>query len=195
MTGSFKRNLSGACTHLRHINELGPSSIRNQSHFMEKKVALIGIGNILLRDEGVGVHAIKAVQERCETPPQLLIVDGGTTGLDLLPYLEESDRVLFVDAVNFGQEPGFIGVLEGREVPALFGSKVSLHHLGLADVLAAAQLLEVAPREICLIGMQPQAMEPGLELTEVAQEKLELLVARILAKLQDWGLPCTRRAP
>jgi len=160
---------------------------------MEKKLTLIGVGNILLQDEGVGVHAVRAIQEGYEVPAQLEIVDGGTSGLDLLPYIDGRHRVLFVDAVNFGQEPGFIGVLENQEVPALFGAKASLHHLGLADVLAVAQLLDVAPREICLIGIQPQTMAPGLELSEVMQGKMAELLARIVAKLRDWGVPCTPR--
>ena len=143
-----------------------------------------------MRDEGVGVHAVRAIQEGYEVPAGLEIVDGGTFGLDLLPYIEGRDRVLFVDAVNFGKEPGFIRVLENQEIPALFGTKGSLHHLGLMDVLAAAQLLDVAPQEICLIGIQPQTIEVGLELTEVIQAKMELLLAQIIAKLQDWQIPC-----
>ena len=111
--------------------------------------------------------------------------------MDLLPYIEGRDRVLFVDAVNFGREPGFIGVLENQEVPALFGAKASLHHLGLMDVLAAARLLDASPQEICLIGMQPQTMELGLDLSETVQGNMEALVARIIAKLQDWGVSCS----
>jgi hydrogenase maturation protease len=157
---------------------------------MTQKITLIGVGNILMRDEGLGVHAVKAVQARCPAPRNLEIVDGGTSGLDLLPYIEGRDRVLFVDAVNFGREPGFIGALENQEVPALFGAKASLHHLGLMDVLAAAQLLDVLPPEICLIGMQPQTMEPGLDLSETVQGNLEALVQKIIARLQDWGVSC-----
>ena len=99
---------------------------------MAPKVTLIGLGNILLQDEGVGVQAVKYIQERYEVPPELEIVDGGTSGLDLLPFIEGRDRVLFVDAVNFGKEPGYIGVLKNAEIPAFFGAKSSLHHLGLA---------------------------------------------------------------
>jgi len=160
------------------------------------KIALIGLGNILMRDEGVGVHAIKAVQEHYQVPPELDVVDGGTAGLDLLPFLEGRDRVLFVDAVDFGEAPGFIGVLKNEAIPQAFGkSKSSLHHVGLAEVLAAARLLDALPPEVCLIGIQPQSLEVGLELTEVLQEKLETLVARITATLGDWGLPLIRRAP
>ena len=162
---------------------------------MPQKVTLIGLGNLLMRDEGVGVQAVRAVEARYEMPPDVEIVDGGTSGLDLLPYIEGRDRVLFVDAVNFGQEPGYIGVLENQEIPALFARKDSLHHLGLMDVLAAAQLLDVTPRHLCLIGIQPLNLEIGLELSELLQTRMELLVAQIITKLGDWGLACSLRSP
>ncbi len=157
---------------------------------MAVRVTLIGIGNILMADEGVGVHAVRALEARCRAVPGLEIVDGGTSGLDLLPYIENRDRVLFVDAVTFRREPGYIGVLENQEIPALFGAKDSLHHLGLMDVLAAAQLLEVAPKAICLIGIQPHTIATGLDLSPLLQDRLELLLAAIIAKLREWGFPC-----
>ncbi len=161
---------------------------------MEPKITLIGLGNLLMRDEGVGVQVVRALEERYEVPPELEVVDGGTAGLDLLPYIEDHDRVLFVDAVNFRREPGYIGVLENQEVPALFGAKDSMHHMGLMDVLAAARLLDRSPREVCLIGIQPQILETGIELSALLQEKQEELLARIIAKLQDWGLTLTQKA-
>ncbi len=148
-----------------------------------------------MQDEGVGVQAVWALEKGWELPPELEVVDGGTAGLDLLPYIERRDRVLFVDAVNFKKEPGYIGVLEDQEIPALFATKDSLHHLGLLDVLAAAQLLEVAPREVCLIGVQPQSLETGLELSPLLQGRLELLLERIIAKLREWGLILAPRHP
>lgn len=162
---------------------------------MELKVTLIGLGNLLMQDEGVGVHAVRYLEAHYEIPPGLEVVDGGTFGLDLLPYIENRDRVLFVDAVNFRKEPGYIGVLQNQEIPALFGVKDSLHHLGLMDVLAAAQLLEVIPPEICLIGIQPQTIATGLELTDLIQGRLAALVARILEQLQAWDLPLKPRTP
>lgn len=162
---------------------------------MEIKVTLISLGNLLLRDEGIGIHAIRAIEAGYLAEPGLEIVDGGTAGLDLLPYIEGRDRVLFVDAVNFRKEPGYIGVLENQEIPALFTHKDSLHHLGLIDLLAAAQLLDVAPKEVCLIGIQPHTLGTGLELSDLLQAKLPELLARIVARLQDWGLSLTRRSP
>ena len=160
---------------------------------MAPQVTLIGLGNILLQDEGIGVQAVRYIQERYEVPPELEIVDGGTSGLDLLPFIEDRDRVLFVDAVNFRKEPGYIGVLQNAEIPVFFGAKSSLHHLGLADVLAAAQLRDTLPPEICLIGIQPQSLELGLELSPTLQARLDAFLEQILAKLQDWGLSCPPR--
>ena len=155
---------------------------------MQSKVALIGIGNILMRDEGVGVHAVKYIQTHFEIPPELEIVDGGTTGLDLLPFIENRDFVLFVDTVNFDKAPGHIDVLRNEQIPALFGVKDSLHHMGLMDVLAAAQLLDRLPKKMCLIGIQPQTIETGLELTDTIQERLEDLVNQIVAQITAWGV-------
>jgi hydrogenase maturation protease len=159
------------------------------------KITLLGLGSILMRDDGVGVHAVKAVQERYDAPPELDIVDGGTAGLDLLPFIEGRDRVLFVDAVDFGKEPGFIGELVNDDIPAFFTKdKSSLHHIGLTDVLAMARLLNILPEEVCLIGIQPQDIELGLELTEVLQGKLDRLVGLILDKLRDWGVRLVPRS-
>lgn len=160
---------------------------------MTPKITLIGLGNLLLRDEGIGIHVIRALEADYQADPDLEIVDGGTAGLDLLPYIEDRDRVLFVDVVNFRQEPGYIGVLENQEIPVLFTHKDSLHHLGLLDVLAAAQLLDRSPREVCLIGIQPHSVETGIELSSLLQARLPELLARIVARLQDWGLALTRR--
>jgi hydrogenase maturation protease len=153
---------------------------------------LLGLGSILMQDDGVGVHAVKYIQEHYDTPG-LEIVDGGTSGLDLIPYIENRDRVLVVDATDFGKEPGYIDVLRDDEIPALFGEKASLHHIGLMDVLATVQLLNIAPKEICLIGMQPQTIALGLELSGVIQEKLDILVGKIINQLENWGVTCSRR--
>jgi hydrogenase maturation protease len=155
---------------------------------MAKKVTLLGLGGILMRDEGAGVHAVRFIKEHYEIPPGLEIVDGGTSGLDLLAFIENRDRVLVVDAVNFGKHPGYIGVLNNQEIPVHFGCKDSLHHLGLMDVLAAAQLLDAAPKETCLIGIQPSSIEMGLELSGIIQAKLGELVDQVITRLRDWGL-------
>lgn len=155
---------------------------------MYPKVTLIGLGNMLMRDEGVGIHVVNYLQKNFTIPPDLHIVDGGTAGLDLLPFIENREYVIFVDAVNFNQEPGYIGILANEQIPALFSVKDSLHHMGLMDVLAAAQLLEKLPNEMWLIGIQPQSIETGLELTPTISAKLPLLIEQIIAQIAFRGV-------
>jgi hydrogenase maturation protease len=123
------------------------------------------------------------------------VVDGGASGLDLLPYMEKRDKVLVIDAVNFGREPGFIGMVENDDIPAFLQSKVSLHHLGLADVLSAAKLMDASPRELCLIGVQPYTVDLGLDMSREMWDKVEILLDRVVKRLQEWGVPCALPSP
>lgn len=155
-------------------------------------VALIGIGNVLLQDERVGVHVVETIRERFSFSPEIEILDGGTLGLDLLPIIERFDKVLFVDAVNFGKKPGYIGVLENEEIPAVLYVKLSVHHVGLADLLSVAKLTGVMPETVCLVGIQPQdsAFAFGLELSREISDKIEPMIDRVIAKLQEWNVQC-----
>ncbi len=155
-------------------------------------ITLLGIGNILMQDEGIGVHVVRHIQEYYDVPG-VEVVDGGTSGLSLLPYIENRERLLVVDAVDFRREPGYIGTLRNEEIPALFGAKASLHHLGLMDVLAAAKLLDQAPPEVCLIGIQPQTLAMGLELSDLLQGRMPDLIAAVLGQLQAWGICVQKR--
>jgi hydrogenase maturation protease len=155
---------------------------------MNPKVTLIGLGNMLMRDEGVGIHAVHYIEKNFTIPPDLQVIDGGTSGLDLLPFIENRECVIFVDAVNFNREPGYIGVLTNEQIPALFGVKDSLHHMGLMDVLAAAQLLDRLPKEICLIGIQPESIETGLELSESITAKFPSFIPGIISQIRFRGV-------
>jgi len=152
--------------------------------------ALIGLGNILLKDEGIGVHAVRAVKEKFTFFPEVEIIDGGTLGLDLLPFFEGKDNILILDAVNFGKEPGHIGVVEGDDIPAVLSAKLSVHHIGLADVIFAAKLLGIRPPRLRLIGIQPQSLETGLDMTDCISGKMEELISLILKTLKEWNIEC-----
>jgi hydrogenase maturation protease len=158
-------------------------------------ITIMGLGNILMQDEGVGVHAVKAFQERYSVPEYVELVDGGTAGLDLLEYFEGRDKVLIVDAVDFGRGPGHIDTLENEAIPARFGAKASMHHLGLMEVISVTRLLDAAPKELCLIGIQPKTIELGLDLTPEIWDKVETLIERMAAKLREWNVPCVLQSP
>ncbi len=162
---------------------------------MRNKVTVLGLGNILLRDEGVGVHAANAVRERYTCSPAVEIVDGGTMGLDLLPFFQESDKVLIIDAVDFGKPPGHVGTVEGDAIPSVLSSKLSVHHIGLSDLLFAAKLANETMPAVCLVGMQPKSLDVGLDMSAEVRENFERLIQTAVRKLSDWNISCASRSP
>lgn len=162
---------------------------------MKSRTCLIGLGNILMQDDGIGVHAVKEIERRFRFAPQIDIVDGGTLGLALLPVIEGYAGVLFVDAVEAGLEPGAIISRKGEEVPALMESQVSVHQAGLTDLMYAARLAGVLPPEVCLVGIQPQAVGLGLETTPLLQGKREELIRTVIARLGAWGIRAVEPLP
>ena len=152
------------------------------------RIAVLGIGNLLLSDDGVGVHVIKKLQEEYEFSGSVELIDGGTKGLDLLPLFEGKDKILIVDAANFRKEPGTIDTVEGDKIPAFLSSKLSVHQIGLPDTLFAAKLMDITPAEMSLIGIQPKSMETGVELSEEIKDRMEQLINKVLEKLNEWGV-------
>ncbi|HXX58869.1 MAG TPA: HyaD/HybD family hydrogenase maturation endopeptidase [Thermodesulfovibrionales bacterium] len=157
--------------------------------------ALIGLGNILLKDEGVGVHAVNTIGERYDFSPEIEIIDGGTLGLDLLHFFEGKEKILIIDAVDFRKEPGYVGILEGDAIPSSLFSKLSVHHIGLSDLLFAAKLKDLTPSKLCLIGVQPQSLELGLEMTDTIRDKMKDVIAMTIQKLKEWNIACVSRSP
>lgn len=156
-------------------------------------IAVFGIGNILLSDDGVGVHALNRLREDYVFPDFVQLIDGGTKGLDLLPLLEGMDKVMIIDAANFKKEPGTIDIVEGDSIPAFLSTKLSVHQIGIPDTLFAAKLMEITPSEMCLVGIQPMSMETETELSELVQGRLEQFIQTILRKLQQWGVEAVRK--
>jgi len=158
-----------------------------------KNTLVLGLGNILLSDEGLGVRVVERIQERYEFPSVVQVLDGGTLGFDLLPYVENANHLLVVDAVEMGATPGTLARLEGEEIPAFLGVKISPHQIGLADLLVAARLSDIYPQELVLWGAQPESLDVGLELSPSVAAQVETLVERVLAELRRWGIEATRR--
>lgn len=153
------------------------------------KVAVLGVGNILLSDEGLGVRAVEAIRERYDLSGSAELIDGGTMGLDLLPFIEGRDRLLIVDAAELGRPPGTIEIIEGDNVPKFLGMKMSVHQIGLPDMLAAARMMDILPGDICLIGMQTGSLDTGMEFSEAVKDNFSRLIDTVLAKLLEWGVP------
>ncbi|HEB74729.1 MAG TPA: hydrogenase maturation protease [Nitrospirae bacterium] len=155
---------------------------------MGVETAVIGIGNVLLGDDGVGVHVVEELKRRYQHAGDVELIDGGTMGLDLLPFMEGKRRVLFIDAVDFKAEPGTIGELNNSEIPGYFSSKLSAHQIALPDLLAAGDLLGMVPEEMCLIGIQPCTIETRYGLSPEVEGQVDDLIARVVNKLSGWGV-------
>jgi hydrogenase maturation protease len=147
------------------------------------RVLVLGIGNELLSDEGVGIHALRSFAARHALPEDVEVVDGGTTGMELLPQLEGVELLVVVDAVRAGQPPASIVRLDGDRVPAYFKTKLSPHQVGLSDLLAALAFKGTAPKRVVLIGVQPVSLSVGLELSPEVEARLDEVVGLIVSEL------------
>ena len=148
---------------------------------------VLGLGNILLQDEGVGVAVIERLQRRYRVPAEVELLDGGTSGMSLLDDIRDREHVIVVDAVRTGKPPGTEVVLRGEEVPAFLCNKVSPHQLALSDVLANLALMNASPRQVTVIGMEPLSLETHLGLSELVAARLQTLTDRVIAEVKTAG--------
>jgi hydrogenase maturation protease len=152
------------------------------------KTLVLGIGNILLGDEGIGVWVIESLRRCYQFPASTMVLEGGTLGLDLLPRLQNVSRLLVVDAVKLGGQAGEIVRLEGDEVPRAIDVKVSPHQIGLQELLATARLMGCEPPKVVLWGMEPERVEPGADFSPKVARALPLLQTSVLKELKRWGV-------
>lgn len=155
---------------------------------------MLGLGNILLSDEGVGVKVVQRLLEQYDFPEGVRVMDGGTLGLDLLPYVEDASRLLVVDAVQARRPPGTLVRMVGGEIPVfLDASKVSPHQEGLQDLLAVAVLKGYLPDEVVFWGVQIESLGVGLDLSDAVAGKMDALVGKVLAELARWGIDAKKK--
>lgn len=151
---------------------------------MEKTgTAVVGVGNLLLKDEGVGIHVARALQ-RVEMPPHVSIIDGGTS-LDLPHYLEGTGKVIIVDAVRGGGEPGAVYRFHPGDVKIETGGTSSLHDLGLEQSLKVMKLLGNGPEEVVIIGVEPGEIGWGTELSPEVQQKIPEIIAAVRNEIEQ----------
>jgi hydrogenase maturation protease len=158
------------------------------------KTLVLGVGNLLLSDDGVGIHTIQRLQEIAQLPEEVQVLDGGTSGLDLLYHLEGVSRLIIVDAVETGGPAGTLTRLVGDQVPSYISLKMSPHEIGIPDMLMAAKLRDLYPEKVVVLGVQPATMEVGIELSPTIAAVVDILVENILAELELWGIAVQRSA-
>jgi len=151
-----------------------------------KQITVLGVGNILMQDEGFGVRVVEQLLKQYSFPQNVQILDGGTLGMELLRFLIETDKLILVDAVDGSLPPGSLYHFQNNEVKAYFKEKVSMHELGIQDVLAIMDVMEKPIQEIMILGVQPLTVDIGLEMTPIVAEKVDEIGEQILLVLHEW---------
>ena len=153
------------------------------------RIVVLGVGNILLRDEGVGVRVIEKLQSQYSLPENVRVVDGGTQGLWLLSTIQEADHLIVVDAVLGGDEPGTIYRLTRNDLPKGLRAKQSAHDSDLVEALNLCAILEAEPKSVVVVGIEPADIQPfGVDLTEKVAAKLDELVSLVVDELKALGV-------
>lgn len=160
-----------------------------------KNVLVIGMGNVLMQDEGIGVRAVEELDCRYAFPAHVRIMDGGTTGMELFEPMRTADCLIVADAVNFDRPPGSLVRIADKEINAFFQTKISNHQLGLSDLLALLVMRNETPRRVAIIGMVPYGLENRLGLSAHAAAGLDTMVEMLVQELALVGVTASKRNP
>lgn len=154
---------------------------------------VIGLGNPLMGDDGVGVAALERLRTDWVLPAEVELLDGGTWGMNLLPHIEAAERLVLIDAINTDATPGTLTVLERQELPRFFSLKLSPHQIDLREVLALAEWRGALPEHVVAVGIQPDKVEMSASLSPVVEAGLGKLVDLVVDRLEAAGYSCSRR--
>jgi len=154
-----------------------------------ESILVLGLGNVICQDDGLGVVAVTRLLERYLPAPGVRVLDGGTLGLALLPTLESADVVLIVDAIRSDGPPGTLVRIEGEEVAQAAEDRLSVHQVGVFDLLGAARFQGSLPGRLILLGLVPESMELGVERSPAVEAGLDALIDAVRAECTALGHP------
>ena len=177
---------------MTNLFENGTDTLITDDVLYPSDVTVLGIGNIILRDEGFGVRVLEYLDSRYEFPDSVQLVDGGTLGIELTQYLTGTKKLLVIDSINGGREPGTTFIFRNDQVMSHFQDKLSAHEVGIQDVLALLSVTGKQIPEIAVIGAQPRSVEAGVELTDEMRALLPKMAEQALDILKEWGISPTR---
>lgn len=154
----------------------------------KNKTLVLGIGNTLLSDEGVGVHVVNQLQQDNQLPPDVLYMDGGTLSFTLAQSIESCDQLIVVDASEIKSAPGAVQVFENEAMDFFItnGNKKSVHEVGLVDVMSIAMLAGNLPSKRALVGIQPDSIDWGEQPTAAVQQAIPIACNEVKRIIQSW---------
>jgi hydrogenase maturation protease len=156
------------------------------------QIVVLGVGNILLTDEGAGIHASNSFHAKFGHLSNLRVVDGGTLSFTLAEHIDDADLLIVFDAARLEGPPGTVGAFVDKEMDRFLGSgRCSVHEVGLADLIGMAHLRGNLPRHRALVGVRPEAMGWGESMTDVVASAIPAMVDLAAELLAQWqpGFP------
>ena len=154
-----------------------------------ENVLILGIGNTLLSDEGIGVHLVDRMRQRVGELAGIEYMDGGTLSFTLAEPIARADGLIVVDAARMDSPPGTLKVFHDEEMDRyLSGNRASVHEVSLTDLLDIARLSECLPQARCLIGIEPASVGWGEQPSVPVAQAIDPGIDEILSILNDWGL-------
>ncbi|MCL2470220.1 MAG: HyaD/HybD family hydrogenase maturation endopeptidase [Propionibacteriaceae bacterium] len=171
---------------------------------MGSPITVLGVGNPIMGDDGAGLELLASIEKACaeemydrdgapvpRTPDDIAFIDGGTGGMELLPEVQDAQRLLVLDAVA-GKTPGEVKVLSGDQIPRLLATKLSPHQVGLLDIFAAARMLGREPGVVLVVGIVPELVDLQLGLTPAVSQALPEATAKAVEVITDWLVDSTK---
>jgi len=150
-------------------------------------ILILGLGNVLLGDDGLGAAAVARLERNYRVPPRVRLEDGGTLGLSLLGLLAETEHVILVDAIAAESPPGTLIRLDGADVSDAVRDRLSPHQVGVADLLDAARLIDSYPRTVTLLGLVPDSIDLAVVRSSAVDQSLDELVGAVVREVQKLG--------
>ena len=151
------------------------------------KIMVLGVGSILMMDEGIGVRAIEELQNRYIFPDNVELLDGGTSGIELISYISGKDYLIIIDAIKGGMAPGTVLKVDGEDVHAKFRTRISPHQIGISDLLASASLTGEVPKQLVLYGIEPKIIQMGIGFSDEVRASFDRLLEVVVEELEKLG--------
>jgi hydrogenase maturation protease len=149
----------------------------------QKSILILGIGNILLKDEGIGVHVVRRLKEM-PLPENVEVLDGGTAGLELVDFMENRRKLIVIDAVKNGERPGTIYRLTEKNLKIKPKAIMSFHEIDFLDALYMSEVMKNRPKEVIVIGVEPKDMSDGLDLSPEIEERIPRIIEIVMEELK-----------
>lgn len=149
-----------------------------------KKIVVLGVGNELLCDEGIGIHVAKELQKENILPPEVEVIEGGTNGFGLINIITDTDRLIVIDSIKGGSEPGTLYKFDIEDAPGtpdLF--KTSVHQIGILEVINLSSLIGKTPKTT-VIGVEPKSISTGMELSKEVRAKIPKVIELVTEEVE-----------